>query len=153
MIAPLLFRRQFFTHSVIPPTRSSNFHGTIRCGVSSILQPANFLSILWSLPKDGATSDPPFAILNIFRSQPVLLTIIAKIINKEYFFNQVFRTSIQHTKTKQNYKWEKSVPHVWQGPWLRQNINIKFDYLRKTIYMMRKFHLFQCTFFSKSQSN
>ena len=55
MIVPLLFRRQFFAHSVIPPTRSSNFHRTIRNGVSSILQPGNFLSILFSSLKDGAT--------------------------------------------------------------------------------------------------
>ena len=52
MIAHRLFKRQFFTHRGTPPT---SFHVTIRCNVSCILQPSNFLSILCLPPIDGAT--------------------------------------------------------------------------------------------------
>ena len=52
MIALCLFRRQFFTHRRTPLT---SFHVTIRCNVSCILQPSDFLSTLYSVPIDGAT--------------------------------------------------------------------------------------------------
>ena len=38
MIVPRLFRRQFFTHTVMPPTQPSNFQWTVTWDVTSILQ-------------------------------------------------------------------------------------------------------------------
>ena len=55
MRVPRFFSRRFFIYSFTPATQLSNFHLTVRCGVSCILQVPNFLSSLCSLSKDGAT--------------------------------------------------------------------------------------------------
>ena len=55
MIAPLLFRRQFFTHSVTPSHPTQEFPSDNLVWCQSFSQPANFLSALSFLPTDGVT--------------------------------------------------------------------------------------------------